>query len=109
MSKYKCEQCKKEFDRPRKQPYCSRECFNVAEVKRKNEYLNVYRWLTETDKVYFPRFLQLARRERLDWEFKRQIKKEVMKGSYKAFLTNEVKTIEGFLQYVLNLLIVKRD
>jgi len=106
MPIFKCEQCGKEFDRPRKQPYCSPECFQLILTKRKNEYLTIYEWIIRD--VNFPKWIQKASRESLQWQFEKQVKKEVMKGSYKAFLTDNITSIQEFYEYVLKTVRVRR-
>jgi endogenous inhibitor of DNA gyrase (YacG/DUF329 family) len=109
MVKVKCEQCLKEVDRPRPQPYCSPECYQLALTKRKSDYLIIYSWLIKTDAVHFPKYLKQASREGLQWQFEKQLKKETMKGSHKAFLKGDISNIEVFLEYVLNTVRVRRE
>jgi len=94
MVKLKCEQCDKEFDRPRPQPYCCSECFKIHEVKKKTEYMNDYTILSQ-DKFYKV-FLDKANRQGKRFEFEKTFKNEVLKGTHKAF------EMQGFYGYIMN-------
>lgn len=109
MPKQKCEQCGKEFDTLRKHPFCCYQCFRLAETKRKNVHMEYYKWLMQQNNVYYPRYLQQAKRESLQWQFEKQVKKEVMKGSHKAFQEDGITNENTFLQYVLDTVRVRRE
>jgi len=106
MPIFKCEQCGKEFDRPRKQPYCSPECFQLILTKKKNMYLNTYEIILKDGDL--TEFLKQANRESLQWQFEKQLKKETMKGSYKAFQKDCMESLKPFYEYVLKTVRVRR-
>jgi len=55
------------------------------------------------------KFLNQANRESLQWQFEKLLKKETLKGSYKAFQKNCTESLQPFYEYVLNTVRVRRE